>query len=275
VARINLVEVHHLTGNLRKSLELADRTVAHAREVDHRYGIALGLRYRVLALTDIGRLPEAIDNAQDSLEVQRAMGNAEDLLATLVVLARALLAAGEARASADTVDEALELAEGNDAEGFEPVLWAWRARLWMQAGDRAQAEAALAQARRLPGRQWPHQQARYKLNLARAHEALGLGDAAADLAEEALRIADSCGYRFYAMRARQVAARCHPDEAARGRHARVGAALARSLAAGLDRDDADQFLLLQGIEPRPRRAGAGPHSLPPEPPAPGPAGGRI
>jgi tetratricopeptide (TPR) repeat protein len=262
VSRINLVEVHHLTGNLRKGLELADRTVAHAQEVDHRYGVALGLRYRALTMTDIGRLSEAAENGRKALRIQRELGNPEDIFGTLTVLARAHLAAKDRAAAAECIDQALAIAdEANDSEGFLPLIHVWKARLAAIDGEELAARACIAQAHRVQGRQYPHQQVRFKLNLARVYESLGEPDKAVGLAEEALRTADSCGFRFYALRARQIAARVTEAEPARGRHARVANALARSLAASLPRDDAEMFLLHQGIRPR-TRARPTPISLP-------------
>ena len=59
IARSNLVELSHCTGKLRKGLQLADKTVANAREVSHPLGVAFGLRYRAVILTDLGRFEEA------------------------------------------------------------------------------------------------------------------------------------------------------------------------------------------------------------------------
>ncbi len=262
ISRINLVEVHHLTGNLRKGLDLADRTVSHAREVDHRYGVALGLRYRALSLTDIGRVNEAAENARRALRIQRELGNPEDILGTLTILARAYLACTEREAASETIEEALTLVHHGDTEGFHPVLLAWKARLLAIDGEVDAAQDCLVMANQAQGRKYPHQQVRFKLNIARVHESLDEPERAMALAEEALRQADSCGYRFYAMRARQIAARVTPDEVVRGRHSRVANALARSLAASLPREDAELFLLHQGIQPRDRGRLSAPLSLP-------------
>ena len=91
---------------------------------------------------------------------------------------------------------------------------------------------------------------RTNLNLARAYMLLEMSDKAMSLAEEALRIADSCGYRHYAMRARRVIIGATEDEAIVARHQRVAHALARSLAANLSREDAAAFLEMHGIPPR-------------------------
>ena len=253
VARTNLVEVYHLTGNLRKGLELADQAVAHAREVRHEYGIGMGLRYRVLILTDLGRLVEAEDNATEAIRIQQELGNPEDVLAAQVVLIRALLARGAQQPALSLLVQALALVPEFDSEGFEPLLHAWRSRILAAQGHLDEARESAVLARKAPGRMWPHQRARLVLNLARIHRGLGEDEAALKHAEEALRIADSSGYRLYAMRARQLCAQTATDETAAARHARVGDALARSLAANLDREDAAAFLRMQGVQPRLRR----------------------
>ena len=253
IARTNLVEVHHLTGNLRKGLDLADRAVAHARAVRHRYGIGMGLRYRVLILTDLGRLVEAEDNAVEAIRIQEELGNHEDVLAGRVVRIRALLSRGLLDEAHDEIHVALPLLDLYDAEGWGPLLYAWYARILAARGEVSGARDALVRAQKTPGRMWPHQRARLLLNLARVHVALGAKDRAHKLGEDALQIADSSGYRFYTMRARHLCAATGGDEVISARHLRVGDALARSLAANLDRDDGAAFLRMQGVKPRLRR----------------------
>ena len=41
VARINLVELYHYTGNFRKGLQISDQAVTQAREVRYQYGVGL------------------------------------------------------------------------------------------------------------------------------------------------------------------------------------------------------------------------------------------
>lgn len=251
VARANLIEVLHLTGNLRKALELADRAVAHGREVHHSFGIGLGLRHRAMVLTDIGRLADAVDNAEEAVRIEAALGSSDDVMAARVALLRARLAqkqSAEARAVLELVEHDLD---DCDAEGYTPVVLAWRARVEAETGHPEAAREALRAAHRFGGKRWPHQQVRALLALARTHETLGEADRAVALAEEALRVSDSAGFRLYAMRARQIAARAGTDEISAGRHARVADALARSLAAGLAREDAAIFLDAQGVKRRP------------------------
>jgi len=250
VSRINLVELYHFTGNFRKGLQLADRTVAQAREVHHRYGVGLGLRYRTIMLTDIGRFSEAMENADASLEIHREMGNKEEELSSLIVAVRAGMAQGAYEEVQPLLDACLELLEDFDTEGFAPVIHAWRARCFAVRGQMSEACDSVETAVNQVGRAWPGQQVRTNLNLARAYILLDAPTEAMGLAEEALRIADSSGYRHYAMRARRVIMSATSDEVVIARHQRVAEALARSLAANLGREDGTAFLRMHGVTPK-------------------------
>ncbi|MCK6505595.1 tetratricopeptide repeat protein [Myxococcota bacterium] len=246
VSRINLIELHHLTGNLRKGVELADQTVASAREVDNAYGVALGLRYRALVQADLGHLADARENAAEAARMQRELGNPEEELAAHVMTVRAALFGRDLDGAEAGLAACLPLLAEHDTEGFGPVVHAWRAQVLAARGQVEAARVALDASLGAPGRPWPHQRARVLLNTARACEALGETERATALAEEALRLADTSGYRMYVMRARLLAARNASDEAARARHLRVGEALARSLAANLPREDTASFVTEPG-----------------------------
>ena len=99
----------------------------------------------------------------------------------------------------------------------------------------------------MTGQAWPHQEVRRLLNVARVRQMLGDEAEAVEPADQALRIADSCGYRYYAMRARKLLSRVLTDEAMVARHERVTTALARSLAANLGKEDSESFLRHQGF----------------------------
>lgn len=242
IARINLIELHHLTGNLRKAAELADLTVAQAREAEHSFGLALGLRYRALVLVDLGRLAEARENAAEAVRMQRQLGNPEDELSARVILVREALYARDTLRAEVELEACAPLLKEHDTEGMGPVLHAWRARLLHARGQPERARRELDAARQAPGRQWPHQRIRFLLNLSRAAEELGDREEAGALAEEALRLAEGCGYRLYVLKARRIAARATLDEAAAARHLRVAEALARSLSANLAREEGEPTL---------------------------------
>ncbi len=250
ISRINLVELYHFTGNFRKGLQLADKTVTQAQEVRHLFGVGLGLRYRTIMLTDIGRYSEAMENAQESLRIHRDMGNKEEELSSLIVSCRCGLAQGAYEEVEKWLESTRALLEDYDTEGFAPVLHAWRARIAALGGQMDKACDAVELALKETGRAWPHQKVRSNLNLARAYLLMDAPAEALRLSEDALRIADSCGYRHYAMRARRVIMRATEDEVSMARHQRVAHALARSLAANLNREDAAAFLEMHGVPPR-------------------------
>jgi len=128
------------------------------------------------------------------------------------------------------------------------VVRAWRAQLQAEGGDMVAAREEL-QAAAQGGHNWPHQRLRQQLNAARAWRRVGDREQAIAVAEDALRLAETCGYRYYAMRARQLLADAIENEVIVSRHRRVAEALARSLAANLTPEDASTFLAQQGLEP--------------------------
>ncbi len=263
VSNTNLVELYHLTGHFRKGLQLADRTVTQAREMGHVYGISLGLFYRAFLLTDLGRLADAEENASESLRIQRGMANHEDEVRTLVLLARVAQEQGRWELAETRLRRAEELARAYDPEGFLPMVYAWMAGALASAGRAEEAREALAQAERAPGRPWVYQRARLLLSISRAWRVLGETGRALAAAEEALALAERCGLRYYVLLSRVFAARALDPESARV-HERAARSLALSLAAGLDREDAHQFLSQLGFRPEPVAAPEGP--LPDEEP---------
>mgnify|MGYP001265676458 CR=1 FL=1 len=250
VARINLIELYHFTGNFRKGLAVSDQTVTQSREVRYRYGVGLGMRYRTLMLTDIGRFGEAMDNALASLKIHSEMETREDELASLVVACRAGLAQGAYDEVEPMLDAASALLDDYDTEGFAPIVHAWRARLYARQGRMSAACDSVERAGQVETRPWPGQRARTNLNLARAYLMMDAPDQALSLSEEALRLSDASGYRHYAMRARQLIIACTDDDVSIARHQRVSEALARSLAANLSREDAGAFMRMHGVKPR-------------------------
>jgi len=250
VARINLVELYHYTGNFRKGLQISDQAVTQAREVRYRYGVGLAMRYRTLVLTDIGRHGEAMENALASLRIHQEMGNREEELSSLVVACRAGLAQGAYEEVEPMLDAAMVLAQDYDTEGFLPILLAWCARVCAVGGRMDEACDALERSMKADGRPWPGQRVRSNLNLARATLLLDARTEAMKFAEEALRLSDASGYRHYAMRARNLIIQCADDDVVIARHHRVAEALARSLAANLSREDASAFLAMHGVAPR-------------------------
>ena len=242
IARINLVELYHCTGNLRKALQLADRTVAQAREIHYLYGVALGLQYRALVLVDLGRLAEAQDNAAEALRILDDLGLADDGMPLHISLVRVALA----RQDFEDAERLIQLTQDEfgdyDTEGYAPLLAGFSARCAAARGDREAAIQLLAEAFETAGRPWPHQRCRMDIIAARTYAALDEPELASQHANSALRRADGAGFRFYSLKAHTILARCSTEESAIALHARVAKALARSLAANLGREDSATFL---------------------------------
>ena len=248
VSNTNLVELYNMTGYFRKGLQLSDRTVSQAREMNHLLGIGLGLFYRAFTLMDIGRVTEAEQSATEALAIQREMANHDDEVRTLLLLARVALERGDLQMALARLSVCEGLSRGYDSEGFTPLVLAWRACALASSGEHAAARAALAQAEASPGRPWVYQRVRYLLSLSRAWRLLGERERALDAATEALAISERCGFRYYVLLSRVFAARVSPPAEAAA-HERLARALATSLAGGLDREDAHRFLSNLGFPP--------------------------
>jgi len=241
ISQVNLVELAHCTGNLRKGLQTAEKTIAQAREVQHRQGIALGLMYRTLVLVDLGRLQEAEDNATEALGILRELEAHDDELGCYVHLLRIAMARGDFEA-ADRLLEELQPLLAHDSEGFQPLIAGWTARLHAEAGRVDEAKTCLEEATADTEAAWPYQKVRLSLISSRALRAAGFTGEAAERASAALTVADQCGFRFYSLKAHALLARLSVDEQEQLKHKRVTRNLSRSLAANLPREDAETFL---------------------------------
>jgi tetratricopeptide (TPR) repeat protein len=244
ITRVNLVELSHCTGNLRKGLQLADKTVANAREVSHPLGVALGLRYRAIILTDLGRFSEAMENASEAIRLCQELGDPEDELGALVASVRVPLAQRKFLEALPIIERCKPLLEEYDVEGYGPLLWAWQGLCLAEQGKPEEALAALTEADNAPSRSWPHQQVRFHLVRGRVLAEAGRRADALEEIELALRGADSAGYRLYSLKAHQLIASISESKAVVSLHSRIASNLSRSLAANLSRDDAKVFLSL-------------------------------
>ncbi len=248
VVRVNLVELYHLTGNMRRGLELADRAVVQAREIRHEEGVALGLRYRAIILVDIGRLDEARSHVDDALERVRQQGNLEEELGCHMSLARIAFFRQDYRSAEESLDRAEPMLERYDLEGVGPILHAWRAQLCARRGDLEGMRAALERSTEGQERRWPLHTCRVAIIAARTLALAGLEGEAMGQARSALEVSEAAGYRFYCFQARKLMAQLDADSIAARRHQRVAQALARSLAANLVAEDARTFLSFYGFE---------------------------
>ncbi|MBA2320258.1 MAG: protein kinase [Deltaproteobacteria bacterium] len=241
IARVNLIELNLNTGMLKDAAALADKTIQQAQEVHHQHGVGLGLNWRAQVLLALGRTDEALRNAEEALRLHREIGAREDEVLALSTLVEVQLARKQWPAVLATLHDLQPLLPHHDTEGISPAVSAWHAIALAAHGRGGMALAMLA-GRPEPRTQWPHVQMKVDLAVGRALIRLDRRQEAIEPLERTLTLAESNGYRLYQLYAQVELARIHPDELVRGRYARVGAALARSLAANLDRDDARRFV---------------------------------
>jgi len=248
ITRINLIELYHLTGNLRRGLELADKAVAQSREIRHEEGVALGLRYRAMILVDLGRLDEATSHVEDALARVSEQGNVEEQLGCYASMARIAVYRKDWAGAEAWLDKAEPLLFRYDLEGIAPILHAWRARVRAELGDEPGTLAAVARSDALEVRRWSLHMVRSDLSIGRALAKVGKTAEALARVDQALQRADAAGYRFYTFKARKLLSDVVKDPADADRHARVARALARSLAANLSTTDASSFLARHGFQ---------------------------
>jgi tetratricopeptide (TPR) repeat protein len=249
MARVNLVEIHHFTGNLRRGLELAEKTCQLARETHHPLGMARGRHHKSLLLVDLGRYTEALAEANAAMEIARSLDDRDEEVVVHVSVIRAGWALADYELVRRSIAQLEPLMARHDTEGFSPLLLAWRARLAAHDKDRPLAHLLLQEALDHPGTRWPYQECRLDLSLARVYAELGDHGEATRRGESAIRRADAAGFRYYSLKGHCLAAEHATDEAAVARHRRVADALARSLAANLGREDGERFLDVDWLQP--------------------------
>jgi tetratricopeptide (TPR) repeat protein len=246
-SRTNYAELCHCTGNFRKGLQLANEGITGAQEVHYRAGVGVGLRHRAVLLCDIGRTAEAKETAMASAKLHREMGNSQELLASIVCLVRAKRLAGEIEGLPELMDEALSLAENYDAEGYCPIVLAWKSQYLAHQGSVNMALELVREATEEEGRPWQHQKVRCLLNVARAWLGLREKALAMEMAQEALAISERSGHRYYTLLARRLLGSLCREVSERSRHLRIAASLARSLSANLSSTDAESFMARFGM----------------------------
>lgn len=240
--RTNLAELHHCMGNFKRGFELVNQGITECREVGYRNGLGVYLRYRVMLLGDLGKFVEADETANIAINILRDLDNKQEEFAAVVNLLRSVIPTGHLPRITELIETALLLAEEYDVEGYYPIIQIWKANLLFACGNYSGARALLTAIEESAPQDWKHQRARFSLNLARAWLLLDEHPRARLAAEEALDISDNSGYRFYAMRARQILSKCSEDEDKAKRHARIALALLRSLSANIGEEYRKSFL---------------------------------
>lgn len=242
VARSNLIEIHHFSGNFRRGLELADRLYTESERTHHLVGMINGRVSKALLLTDLAQHDRAREQAEAALDLCAELGDPAEELSCRIIVLRAAWGRRDLAAIQEGLPRVAELLLRHDREGFGPLVHAWRARLLVETGQPEDALVEVQRALSQTAYRWPYQECRLDLVLARVYALLGNLPEATRRAEAAVRRADACGLRLYALRGHCYAAATSADEAAVARHRRIADGLARSLAANLPREDAERFL---------------------------------
>lgn len=239
IVQINLVELLIGGGALHRAGQLIDRTLARAREVDHRPGIALALLWRARWLRVLGRPEAALDAATEAARFAEAVGSPDERVHALLVAAGARLELGDGAQAELEASEALSQLPEDDPDGLRAVGTALLVRALVARG--AVDEAVQLLGRVASDARFPHVQVRSDLELAAALVAVGDPEAAAVRARSALQAATSRAQRLDAFDAHALLTRCLPHGPEREAHVRQARSLLRSLAATLPRLEAESF----------------------------------
>jgi tetratricopeptide (TPR) repeat protein len=240
VARVNLIELSLCTGALRRALQLAETTLAEARELGHPLGQSLGLTWRARVLLALGRTDEARRHALEALRIATEIGTLDEQVASTETLIEAMLDMDMAAATLPRFDALEALLAQGDSEGLGAQVAALHAIALVDTGDPVRAAVVLDAARQPPT--FPHVAVRSDLALARAASRLGRTDDARALLTHALTAAERIGYRWFALQAQHELAEIAQDDTARAFHGGRARTLAKGIAGSLAREDSEAFL---------------------------------
>lgn len=240
IARVNLVELNLSVGLLSRALADADRTVAQARALHQPQGVAMGLVWRARLLRAIGRLEDGQRCATEALAIAERIGAVEEQAGALATLSAILLAMDLPRFALPRIERLRDLLGRVDHEGSQSFAISLHARALAAIGDAEGAVRALADIEEHDA-PFPHVHVRMALAAGKALLALGEHEAATYRLEEALEVAQGHGYRYFALVAHHALVGAVRDPRLREEHAQAAKRLARVLAQGLTRDDAQAF----------------------------------
>ncbi len=248
VSRVNLIELYVNTGVLRKAQSLAERTFAQSDEVGLPEGVALGRGWRARVLLQLGRVDEARKDGLVAWECSQRTGNLEDQAFTLATLVLVAFAEHQPAEALQRTEQILGILKVHDQERILQEVLGWKAHALVLLDRRAEAEAVLDALPPAPAL-WPHVQVRTDLSVGRALTAVGRPDAARDVLHRALSVSEANGFRTFQLATHAALAQI-ADDAARDRHTRIAAGIARSLAANLPSEDAERFLAFHAVDGR-------------------------
>ena len=241
IARVNLAELYHNTGILKKALHMTEKTIAQSREVLHPLGLALGLAHRAHLIGDLGRTDEALQNAQEALRIAVEINSKEDQLIILVTLIRIYARVRKLEQAANCIEQIQPLLERYDHEGGAPEVYAWAAYTCAGLGQLEEAHEYLVKVNNNQP-QWPHIQVRTMVALGQAQIEMELHEDALASLQHTLQMAENNGFRYYQLIAHHHLCRVSTDPEQHAKHKRVAIALSRSLSANLEPKDSKSFL---------------------------------
>ena len=204
-ARTNLAELHHCMGNFRKGLGLVNEAINECREVSHRQGLGIALRYRANLLCDLDQLIESKENSKTA--IKKFKEHYKILQKNLPLLSLSPCTDDrdpDHELTATHMQRAEVLSLSYDAEGNTPLLIAWKALNAHRNQQQSKAIDLLSEIDLEQGRSWIHQKARCHLEIARVWYQLGEREKSEHSAAQALNISDNSGYRFYSLQARII-----------------------------------------------------------------------
>ena len=204
LAQTNLAELHHSYRNFKRGLDLINSAIQKCRQIRYRVGLGMALRYSAILLTDIARFAEAEEHAKLALSVNSELEHEQETLASLVVLIRNFLTNRNWGGVATLLPKALSLAQHYDAEGYLPILLSWEARLIIHVEDDTPRASQIVRQAVAHLKDSGNIRSPMFFNVSRAWIACENHNEALIFAQKALAISGSSGYRYYAMRARQI-----------------------------------------------------------------------
>ena len=239
ITRLNLVELHHATGVLRRASRLLDEALAQAREVNFPHGLALSHTWRARLLGTLGRTDDARHAAAEAERLARKHGTADDLALALATHVDVLLDAGLAEDALPRAQEASTFLSDTDTESLGPRIQALLTRSLVSLGDMDAARRAIRPLSDVAAH--PHVRVQVDIDVGQALLRTGDHEEAHERLLRATTTAAGLGLRLMELHAHALLAEL-PKLADGPDHRRKASSIARNLAANLDVADSAPFL---------------------------------